>query len=260
MGNRFNLAVPAVAICAIAFAPAGYTDTAFSVNGVDVDSMIFDVYMESRLQKPAAQATAEEKAALQDELTSIYLLTTQPRAAEIAKEPRVQAQLELQRRGVLAQATMQDFMSRNQASEDEIKAEYDRQIENASDLQYKARHILVETQGAATDLIAQLDEGADFSELAMEHSSDSSASSGGDLGWFSPNQMVPAFSEAVVALEDGAYTSEAVQTQFGWHVILREESRKSEPPTLESVHDRIKQGLEQQKLQEYLAQLQELDN
>jgi peptidyl-prolyl cis-trans isomerase C len=71
--------------------------------------------------------------------------------------------------------------------------------------------------------------------------------------------MVPPFSQAVSELEDGAYTKEAVQTQFGWHVILREDSRESEAPTLESVQGTIKQQVEQRKLQEYLVQLRELD-
>ncbi len=78
---------------------------------------------------------------------------------------------------------------------------------------------------------------------------------GGDLGWFSPEQMVAPFSEAVGALEDNAYSKEAVQTQFGWHVILREGSRDNEPPPLDSVRDSVKQSVEQQKLQNYIESL-----
>ncbi len=246
-------------LAALLLATTAYAETEFTVNGVDVDSRVLDVYAESRLQKPAAQATAEEREVLKDELTDIYLLTTQARAKELADDPAVKAQLELQKRGTLAQAAAQDFLSRNQATEDEVLAEYARQIELAPPLEFKARHILVEAQSAANGLIKELDEGADFEELAKANSTDASARNGGDLGWFSPNQMVPPFSAAVAELEDGAYTKEPVQTQFGWHVILREESRESEPPTLESVHDVIKQQLEQRKLQEYLAQLRELD-
>lgn len=234
-------------------------ETAFTVNGVDVDSTVVDVYTETRLQKPLTQATAEERAALQDELTDIYLLTTQARATELANDPQVQAELELQKRGTLAQAVAQDFLARNQATDDEILSEYARQIEMSPPEQFKARHILVETQDAATGLIEELDDGADFTELAKANSTGPSGPSGGDLGWFSPNQMVPPFSEAVSNLKDGEYTKTPVQTQFGWHVILREDSRESEPPTLESVRDVIKQRVEQQKLQEYLVQLRELD-
>jgi peptidyl-prolyl cis-trans isomerase C len=259
MSRNFTLSRTGLVLAAALVPFAATAETEFTVNGVDVDSAVLNVYAESRLQKPAAQATAEERAVLKDELTDIYLLTTQARASELAKTPEVAAQLELQKRGTLAQATAQDFLARNQATEEEIREEYARQVELAPPLQFKARHILVETQSAANELIEDLNEGADFEELATANSSDSSAERGGDLGWFSPNQMVPPFSKAVSELADGAYTKEPVQTQFGWHVILREDSRETEAPTLESVQGTIKQQLEQRKLQEYLVQLRELD-
>ena len=234
-------------------------ETELTVNGVAVDSAVVDVYAQSRLQKPAAQVTASERAMLIDELTDIYLLTTQSRAKELAETPEVKAQVELQMRGTLAQATAADFLDRNQATDAEIAAEYTRQVELAPQTQFKARHILVETQAAANDLIAELDTGADFAELAKSNSTGPSGPNGGDLGWFSPDQMVAPFSAAVEALEDGAYTKTPVQTQFGWHVILREDSREATPPTLESVRDMVKQSVEQRKLSEYLTQLRELN-
>ena len=124
-------------------------------------------------------------------------------------------------------------------------------------MQYKARHILVQTQGEADALVNQLNEGADFEALAKEFSTGPSGPNGGDLGWFAPDQMVKPFADAVVALDDGTYTKTPVQTQFGWHVILREESRESEPPTLESVRDAIKQRVEQQKFQDYMQGLRD---
>lgn len=239
-------------------AAAASAETVKTVNGVDIDSAVVDVYIQSRLQKPAAQATAEEREQMLGELTDIYLLTSQARVDELLDDPEIQAQLELQRRGFLAQVTAADFLDRNPATDEEILAEYAEQIEASPTQQYKARHILVDSQGTATDLISELDDGADFAALAEEHSTGPSGPSGGDLGWFAPNQMVKAFSDAVVALEDGEYTSEPVQTQFGWHVILREDSREAEPPTLESVRDVIKQRIEQRKLQDYIANLRDL--
>jgi len=233
-------------------------ETEVTINGVDVDSAVVDVYIESRTQKPATEASPADRATWIEELTDIYLLTTQARVEELAESPEVQAQLELQRRGLLAQIAAGDFVTRNQASDEEILAEYAAQIESASTLQYKARHILVAMQSEAVDLISQLDEGADFEELAKTESTGPSGPNGGDLGWFAPNQMVKPFADAVAALENASYTKEPVQTQFGWHVILREDSRDSEPPTLDSVRDGLKQRVEQRKLQEYLEQLREL--
>ena len=113
----------------------------------------------------------------------------------------------------------------------------------------------MDTQAAAVDLIKQLDEGADFAELAKANSTGPTGPNGGDLGWFAPDQMVKAFSDAVAALDDGAHTAVPVQTQFGWHVILREDSRANQPPTLESVRDGLKQRVEQTKFTEYLDDL-----
>ncbi|MDZ7771011.1 MAG: peptidylprolyl isomerase [Woeseiaceae bacterium] len=140
-------------------------------------------------------------------------------------------------------------------TDEEIAAEYKSQTELAPPLQYKARHILVESQGEAEGLITQLDDGADFEALAAEHSTGPSASNGGDLGWFAPNQMVAPFSDAVAKLEDGDYTEAPVQTDFGWHVILREQSRQTEAPPLASVRNEVMQALQQRRFQEYLDEL-----
>ena len=230
-------------------------ETVVTVNGDAIDSTMVDMYLESRTQRPAAEATQAERDQVIRELTDIYLLTTQPTAQELAEDPRLQAQIELSNRGILAQAVAADFFSKNPATEEEILAGYEQQMQVAPPKQFKARHILVDTQAAAIDLIGQLREGADFAELATTHSTGPTGSNGGDLGWFAPDQMVQPFSEAVAALEDGAFTSEPVQTQFGWHVILREESRDTQPPPLDSVRDVIKQRIEQTKFTAYLETL-----
>ena len=221
-----------------------------------IDQTVVDFYLESRTQRPADQATPEQREAILREITDIYLLTDQPVAEELAStSDKLRAQLELQRRATIAQAVAEDFLAKNPATEEEILAQYESQIALAPPLQFKARHILVDTQEAAAGLISQLNEGSDFADLAQTHSTGPSGPSGGDLGWFSPEQMVKPFSDAVAALEDGAYTTEPVQTQFGWHVILREESRANEPPPLDSVRPVLKQNIEQTKLQEYIEGL-----
>ena len=222
---------------------------------VEIDPAVFNMYLESLTQQPASQATADQIEQVRSQLTDIYLLSNQPRAAELKNEARLKAQIELQTRAMVAQAVATDFLSRNQATEEELKALYDEQVQSAPAMEFKARHILVESQGEANDVISQLADGADFVELAKEKSTGPSGPSGGDLGWFPPDRMVPAFSQAVQALEDGAYTKEPVQTQFGWHVILREESRESVPPPYESVRDTLKQQVEGQKLQKYIESL-----
>ncbi len=246
----------ATALCA-ALTTNVLAESIATINGTDIDSAVFDSYLASRLRKPAAEATADEHASILQEMTDIYLITTQPRASELVEDPRVKAQLELQYRGILAQAVTTDFLAKNQATDEEILAQYAAQTEGQQPLEFKARHILVESQGLATELIGQLERGANFEELAKEKSTGPSGPNGGDLGWFTSERMAKPFADAVAALEDGAYTKVPVQTQFGWHVILREESRPGVPPTLESVRVEIKQRIEQKKFQSYVQGLRD---
>lgn len=249
------LGAPAACLVLLFASHGAVADSVRTVNGAEIDSAVFDYYVLSRTQRPSAQLTAEERTALLDELTDLYLLSTQEAAAGIRNEPEVQAQLELQTRGLIAQTVATRYLEGVDITDEEVSAEYAEQAALAPPLQYKARHILVESQGAAAAIIEELNGGSDFAALATEKSTGPSGPNGGDLGWFSPNQMVQAFSDAVATLEDGAYTTEPVQTDFGWHVILREDSRESEPPPLDSVRDTIVQALRQKKFQSYLEEI-----
>ncbi|MFC3072231.1 peptidylprolyl isomerase [Shinella pollutisoli] len=125
---------------------------------------------------------------------------------------------------------------------DEIKARYDKEIAaiNPED-EVHARHILVKTEEEAKAVIADLDAGKDFVEIAKEKSTDPNKSEGGDLGYFTKGRMVPEFEAAAFALEKGAYSKEPVKTQFGFHVIKVEDKRKQQPPALEQVEGQVRQ-------------------
>ena len=247
------------AVMALAALPwVASAETVKTINGVDLDSAVVDFYIESRTQRPASEVDPQGRATLIDELTDIYLISTQARADELAESERVKAQAELQYRGLLAQVVAADFVENNPASDEDIATEYAAyiaQFELQPPKEYKARHILVEEEAEAAALIVQLDEGADFAELARTHSIGPSKDDGGDLRWFAAENMAQPFGEAVIALENGKYSEQPVETRFGWHVIIREDSRDASPPTLESVRDAIKQRVEQQKLQRYIEGL-----
>jgi peptidyl-prolyl cis-trans isomerase C len=119
--------------------------------------------------------------------------------------------------------------------------------------QVDARHILVKTQAEAEDIIKQLNKGADFAKLAEKDSIDPGAKNGGELGWFSQTEMVPAFANAAFALKVGQYTKTPVQTQFGWHVILCEGKRTAPTPALADVKDQIRQQLADDAIKATLA-------
>ena len=159
---------------------------------------------------------------------------------------------------LIAQASANKFFSSINLSEEDILNNYNNMIQNNPQNEYKASHILVESQSEAISIIEKLNNGEQFSELAKEHSIGPSASNGGSLGnFFSPNQMVKPFSDAVQLLANNEYSKTPVQTEFGWHVILREDSRETTPPTLESVKPEIEQQIRQTKFQEYINLLRD---
>jgi peptidyl-prolyl cis-trans isomerase C len=253
--RKVGARIAAVTISVMFLLTATAASAQESNSGELFEKEVLELLLESRIQKPADQATAQERASAIEELTNIYLVSNLPRAIELGNSPAIKAQLDLQDRAILFNAFANDFLANNQATDQEIFNMYEEQVALAPPKEFKARHILVESQGAATDLVEQLQAGADFVELAKEHSTGPSAPSGGDLGWFTAQAMVKPFSDAVAAMEDGEFTSAPVQTQFGWHVILREDSRDSAPPPLESVSDALKQRVAQQKFQDFMKSL-----
>jgi peptidyl-prolyl cis-trans isomerase C len=145
-------------------------------------------------------------------------------------------------------------------TEEAIQAAYDETFGAAEpETAYNASHILVETEEAAQALVEELAGGADFVELARERSTGPSGPNGGNLGWFGAGMMVAPFEEAVMALAPGE-VSQPVETQFGWHVIILNEVRQAAVPALEEVRADLAQQLEQDALQEAIAQLQESAN
>ncbi|PKM10109.1 MAG: peptidylprolyl isomerase [Gammaproteobacteria bacterium HGW-Gammaproteobacteria-3] len=190
-----------------------------------------------------------------EELVRRELLVQDALNKQLDKSPDFQARMEQARRSLLSQADLQDFLKSNPVTDEEIKAEYDKSVAGENGQEYKARHILVKTEEEAKKLIEELNSGAKFEELAKKNSTGPSGPQGGDLGWFAAGQMVAPFSEAVIALENGKYTLEPVQTQFGWHVILREDSRAQAVPAMEAVKEQLQPFLQRQKVQNMLEAL-----
>jgi len=161
------------------------------------------------------------------------------------------------KQSVLARAYVQDFIKNNAVTDEQVAAEYERIKATITGSEYKARHILVEKESEARDIIARLrkDPGA-FAKLAMEKSKDQgSRAKGGDLGWFDLSRMVPEFGAAVSKLEKGKFTQEPVKTQFGYHVILLEDSKPIAAPPLEEVKPQLAQQLQQQNVKKQLDAL-----
>ncbi|WP_375687800.1 peptidylprolyl isomerase [Pseudooceanicola sp. LIPI14-2-Ac024] len=164
--------------------------------------------------------------------------------------------LDNERNARMATAAVADFLE-TAVTEEQIQAAYDAQYANVEGTEYKARHILVETEDEAKALIEELDGGADFATLAQEKSTGPSGPNGGDLGWFGPGMMVKPFEDAVMALEPGAHSAEPTETQFGWHVILLEETRDKAAPALDEVRGEIEANLQNAAVEAHIDALVE---
>jgi peptidyl-prolyl cis-trans isomerase C len=140
-------------------------------------------------------------------------------------------------------------------TEKAIKARYDATIAGKpGEDEVHARHILVASEDEAKKIIGELKAGGDFAKLAKDHSTDSGAAQGGDLGFFKKGDMVPEFSAAAFALKPGEYTQTPVHTQYGWHIIKVEERRAAPPPTFEQSHDQIRQEIIQENVKRVVAE------
>jgi peptidyl-prolyl cis-trans isomerase C len=140
-------------------------------------------------------------------------------------------------------------------SDEELKKEYNKRKQDMTTHEYKARHILVEKEDTARNIIAKLDKGADFAKLAEQESTGPSAAHGGDLGWFKPGEMVKEFSDAVEKLDNGKYTKSPVKSEFGWHVILREEVRDVPPPPFEQMREQLQMRAQNVQIEQYIKSL-----
>ncbi|GLQ28249.1 peptidylprolyl isomerase [Sulfitobacter pacificus] len=169
---------------------------------------------------------------------------------------RVTLSLENETRSLTAGEVIEGVMAAP-VEEDAIKAAYDAQYKDQeAGEEYNASHILVETKEEADAIKEALDEGADFAELAREKSTGPSGPGGGSLGWFGAGMMVPTFEAAVVEMEPGA-VSAPVETQFGWHVIKLNETRKTKAPQMEDVREELELQVRQTLVQTRIEEITE---
>ena len=236
-------------------APA--SPAAATVNGTAIPQRTVDSI--ARLAASSGRPdTPETRKAIIDQLALQMVVADVAVKKGLDKSPEVAEQIDAMKQSVLANAYVRDYMKNNPVTDEMLKAEYDRiKAQIGGGNQYKARHILVDKEAEAKDIIARLKKDpAAFDKLAKERSKDTgSKQQGGDLGWFDPSQMVPEFGAAVSKLEKGKLTEVPVKTQFGYHVILLDDVKAIEPPSLEDVKPQLTQQVQQQNLRKQLDSL-----
>jgi peptidyl-prolyl cis-trans isomerase C len=251
-------AKPAAAPAAKPAAPAAAKPAAgpiATVNGTAIPRARHDYLMRQQAARGAPD-NEQTRAAVREDLINRELVAQEAARAGTAKKGDVPLQLEMARQEVLVGAYLNDYVRTHPVTDADVQKEYDRAREQTGATEYRARHILVDSEEEAKRLIAELKKGAKFEELARKSSKDEGTRErGGDLDWNVPAAFDKAFSSAMVKLQKGQITPEPVQTRFGFHVIQLEDERAVNFPPLAQVKPQIQQRLTRQKVETLIRDL-----
>jgi peptidyl-prolyl cis-trans isomerase C len=242
-------------------APAAKKDAAkgsppiATVNGVVIPRARAEALL-SQQKARGAPDNDQMRAQIREELVNREILMQEAIRAGVAKSPEVATQLDLARQEIVISAYLRDWVRKHPISDAEVQKEYERVKAEQGDKEYRARHILVETEDQAKQVLADLKKGGKFDELAAKNSKDpGSKDRGGDLDWHAPGDFDRAFSDAMMKLEKGKYTDTPVRTRFGFHIIQLEDVRTGRFPPLAEVRPRIQQQLTQVRIDELVKGL-----
>lgn len=186
----------------------------------------------------------------QDQVVNAKVIENNVKTEEVVENEQVQRQLEETRKQILQRAYLEKVVS-DKMTEKRLKAAYKKSVTDQPDVdEVKAAHILVKEEEKAKEIIAKLNDGGDFAELAKENSTDGTAENGGSLGYFAKADVVPEFADAAFSQKEGTYSKEPVKSQFGYHIIKVEEKRVRPKPTFEDSKPYLEQQLSRELLEE----------
>jgi peptidyl-prolyl cis-trans isomerase C len=230
-------------------------DNYIKVNGVEVPRSFADTLINE--QKAAGVKDNEQlKEVVLEGLIRNSLAVAEARRTGLDKKPEVSAKVELASREALARAYIDDYLNSNPVTDDEIAAVYEEVKQRAAaSNEYLARHILVKDEAKAKDIIAKLKKGAKFANLAKDSEDVGTRDKGGDLGWNRPDTFVQPFAAALPQLGKGKFSQTPVKTDFGYHVILVEDVRSTQVPSLDQLRPEIQQRVAMQKVTQLLENL-----
>jgi peptidyl-prolyl cis-trans isomerase C len=245
----------AAAAAALCLALPAFAQNLAIVNGKPVPKARADM-LAAQVAKSGRPVTPEMSGQIKDEVISreIFMQEAQKRGLDATED--FKSQLELARQTLLIRELYADYQKANPVTDADIKAEYDKFAAANSGKEYRARHILVEKEEDAKEIIAKLKKGGKFEEIAKKQSKDpGSGANGGDLDWANANSYVPEFSAALTKLKKGEVTAVPVKTNFGWHVIRLDDTRDAQLPPLDQVKPQIAQQLMQVKMAKFQEEL-----
>ena len=259
------LAIPALAFAQVQLptkepakpaAPAApATGPVATVNGVAIPRQRADFVIRQQTARGAQDSDAL-RARVREVLINNEVIAQEANKAGTAKKAEVQMQLEMARQEIVVNSYVNDWILKHPPSDAEIQTEYDRAKASTGTTEYKARHILVESEDEAKKLIADLKKGGKFDELAKTSSKDpGSKDRGGDLDWQIPGVFEKTFADAMVGLQKGKMTEAPVRTRFGFHIIQLDDTRPVKIPPLAEVKPQIQQRLMQIKVDQMVSEL-----
>jgi len=224
-----------------------------TVNGKPVVTFTRDAVV-SQLRNNGQQVNEQQ---ILDELINLELLAQTAEARGLHEKPEVAALARLQYTQTMAQALMGDLSTDIDITEEDLRAEYDKQTASMNIDEFRASHILLEDEASARDVIAELAKGADFAELAKNRSTGPTGPSGGDLGWFQLESMVPAFSGPLQAMMVGETSKEPVQSEFGWHVIYLVDKRGTNKPKFDDAKGELRNIIMRDRLGQLIDEMRQ---
>lgn len=236
---------------------AAMTDDSGAYAKVNDVSISIDDFEQFAKAKRASQSEANfSDKDIIDEMIATELLRQEAVKQGIADRTDIIEKIKRQASHILINTLMTEKFAKLSFADEELKAEYDRLLSLSDTSEFKAKHILLQTEDDAKAVIVELNGGADFVALAKQKSQGPSAPNGGDLGWFKADTMVPPFATALLVMEKDSYSTTPVQTRFGWHVILLEDKRTPEQPAFEDVKQDLQRNLTQTTIESYVVKLQ----
>jgi peptidyl-prolyl cis-trans isomerase C len=213
-------------------------------------------FIKNEVMKEGIEITDDMEKNIVKRLIDLELIYQQAKKEGLTSQVDFLSKSELAFKELIYTTYLQNFIKENKITKNEIKKSYDNFVSNFNKTDYKASHILVSTKDEAKRIIKSLKKGGDFKELAKINSIDKeSKNNGGNLGWFSADDMVESFSNAIKKMVVNEVTDYPVQSQFGWHIIQLNEIKPSLPPSLDEKIDDIKVILQKSKLKKYLDEL-----
>jgi peptidyl-prolyl cis-trans isomerase C len=192
-------------------------------------------------------------------LADVIVLAQAAEQQKLAERDDVKHRIQFERNKVLMETLLQNA-GKAALTDDAMRKVYDEAVkQQAPEEEVHARHILVSTEDEAKAIEDQLKKGADFATLAKERSKDPGAADGGDLGYFTKDQMVPEFADVAFKLDKGQI-SDPVHTQFGWHIIKIEDKRIKPTPTFDEVKGQIENYVARRAQADLVAKLRSAAN